>query len=446
MVTWLVFAGLLWSQDPRGSIWPRFEEETAPGVWSWEVALGLHVQGIQRPRVPDTTGFYERFRDYDDFVKHTQRPSYLSVEVSRRFENGWSVVSRTDVYPNWLQTEKEIRYPGRIKDLDSHTNTRGILQKTGKNYAFKIGRDFLVWDPRWTGTLLTDQIPSFDQIRADLWGSRWYYHAFVGDVNRRDVFRSDNEYKFLTGHRLDVKPVANLLVWVAELQVITRPLSLADLNPIFLVYHNLERIHRTHNAITSLGFRWQVRDNLEVSAQLDMDEVESASFEVYTENQNAFAYQVAILHRKFQLSYVKTWPWIYNHEAKTETHNTTFVFPESQDRKGAVYFDRFIGHPMGSGAAVLQGIVTVFPGLEIQYRHLERTPSHILETISVLETPEPVETRNRLAFVYRREISQRFTARVAASWEHSANYRHSNTNANLKEWLVGVAYRFSGPH
>ncbi|MFQ6616614.1 MAG: hypothetical protein ACE5HZ_07615 [Fidelibacterota bacterium] len=439
----LIFTGLLRGQDLFPNVWPEFEPEPASGRWTWWINLGMHVQGIDRPVPPDSGEFYDRFRDYDDFVKHTRRPSYFALEISRSFPNGWSILHRTEVYPNWMQTEKDIRYPVAARDLDSHTNARGFLQKTGRNYGIKIGRDFLVWDPIWTGTLLPDQIPSFDQVRLDLWGQRWYYHAFVGDINRRDVFNNVDQYKYLAAHRLDFMPFTNLLVWVAEIQIVTRSLSLADLNPFFLVYHNLERIHRTHNAITSLGLRWKVRQNLEVSVEFDIDELESAAFEYYTANQNAFAYQVGVLHQRFQVSYVQTWPWVYNHEAKTEAHSTTFVFSESQDRKGPVYFDRFVGYPMGSGARILQAGMEAIPGLGIHYRHLERNPSHILEPISTLESPEPVETRNRVAVTYEKELATRFAARMVLSWEHSLNYRHSSEDATLTEWLVGIAYRFS---
>lgn len=439
----VILTALVHGQDLHSHIWPYFELERPSGKWSWSVDLGLHVQGIARPDTSDDPKFYDRFRDYDDYVKHTKRPGYFAVEISRSFEKGWTILHRTEVFPNWLQSEKDIRYPQKPKDLDSHTNARGFLEKTGRNYAFKVGRDYLVWDPFWTGTLLPDQIPSFDQLRVDLWGESWYYHAFVGDMNRRDVMGNLDRYKYLSGHRLDVRLRGNLIVWIAELQLVTKALSLADLNPLFLVYHNLERIHMTHNAITSAGLRWKARKELEVSIQLDIDELEWGAFERYTANQNAFAYQVGLFHRRFGVSYARTWPWIYNHEAKRETYPSTFVFSESQDTVGAVYFDRFIGHPMGSGSGILMAKAYLIHNLEIEFRHLERTPNHILEPISALESPEPVETRNRLAISYKKEFSQRFTAVAVVSWERARNYHHTGTRADLKEWLVGIAYRFS---
>ena len=293
------------------SVFPRADKPVVVDDLFWRFEISPHAQWVQRPERPESTEeFYQKFRDFDDFTKHTQRPAYARLTFQKTINGNWEIVSQIAASPSWLQSDRCVRIPLSLKDLDYSVNDIAFIRKFGENYSIKFGRDYLVWDPNRTGTVLPNTLPSFDHFRLDYWTKNWYYHAFWGDIDARDNFSAENGFsKSMIGHRLELFFGKIFTFYIAEIVIVARNLSLAEMNPLFQNFHNLELNWRLHNIITSLDFAAEIAKDSKLFFHIDLDELESKTVEYNLEensNPNTWAVQAGFISPISQMVVTQT--------------------------------------------------------------------------------------------------------------------------------------------
>ena len=419
------------------SIFPPVETKNTTD-FLWKIETNIYIQSAVG-KIEDSAIFYTRFRDYDDFISHSQRPAYFSFDLQKRMANGWKIVVSQKANPNWQQTNDSYRFPKSFKDLDTHSNDKGFLQKTSDNFNIKFGRDNLVWDVTRTGLLLSNNLPTFDHFRFDTWGKTWKYHFFFGDISTRNIL--SQQPKNLLGNRLQYHPTEQDVLIISSLMVVAKNLSFSERNPFLWIGHNLERGHYTHNMMLSLEYRKKTIKEGWLFCNFVLDEISNSSFENYTSAPTAFGFQAGFTSNALHIVTTKTSKWLYNHTGKTTDNETVFVVTESQDigKDGDIYFDRFIGFPMGCG------VFTIDLGFEISnfvidYRFVQRSPNLILETMNNEYQDQSQETRNRLGLQTSKRLSSKTSFFLSASVEQIDNYHHKGIDQMLFNVLIGFRF------
>lgn len=429
----------------QNSIFPRADKAAVMNDFFWRLEISPHAQRVQRPDKNGESEFYQKFRDFDDFTKHANRPSYISFALGKKFNSGWEIQSQIAGSPNWLQTDQSVRFPQSLKDLDYSVNDIAFVRKSSENYSVKFGRDFLVWDPERTGTILPNTLSSFDHFRLDYWTKTWYYHAFWGDIDARDNYAAENGFsKSLIGHRLELFFLEKFTFYVAEIVIVARNLSFAEMNPLFQNYHNLELNWRLHNIITSFEFSAEIAKDSKIFLHIDLDEMESKSVEYNLEensNPNTWAAQAGFISPQFQAVVTKTSAWMYNHHGKKLDSDNTFVLVESFWAGEMEKFYRFIGYPLGGGVLVAESNLNIW-NFTLGYRWMQRTPNHILDDVDFIQKTEPTETRNRFSLCFEKQIQSKTNIYFSASAERVNNFHHNATDTNLFEILAGLRFCF----
>lgn len=404
-------------------------------------SVNPQIQYINHTR-SDADSFYTNFRDIDDYLHDSKRRPLAEVYLEKQYQNGWSISAELGVRLSWLKMEETLRTPERVKDINYHFNRRGYIQKEGGNYRVKFGRDYLIWDADRTGTILSDNMPPLDHLRFDIWGDRWLYHSFIIDADTREVIPNAGGYeKNIVGHRVEFT-IGNYWKLIAgEMVSISRRLTLAELNPFLLLYHNREPAASTHNVITMVGVQKQLLNGATIFAQLDIDEMDTDKIDLEwrkdVNNTRPFVhgFQTGFASKKFSAVYTQTSPHLYQHYSD---NNADFVLVYSRPMDGNKYFNRFMGYPLGGGVKSVELIVGKKHSRSVQYRWVEQTPNAFFVDNSI----GGINARHRLVLEWEKPLKHNLLFFTNAVLEHHSNYRFNGNDRIVTEALIGVVWEW----
>lgn len=402
------------------------------------VVFNPHVQYVNH-ELSSADTFYTNFRDIDDFLHDAQRPSLIEVLFENKTESGWTFTADIGVRLSWLKMEENLRALQRIKDINYHFNQRGFIQKDGKNYRVKFGRDHLIWDPVRTGTIFSNNMPPVDHLRLNFWGDNWTYESVIIDADTREVLSTGTgSEKNIIGHRLEFDLKNSWKIIFGEVVSISRRLTFNELNPFLPLYHNQEFSSSTHNVMTTIGVQKQLPHSM-VFVQLDIDEIDTDLLDVEWRSDVSntrplvHALQIGMIRERFQAVYTQTSPHLYQ---QYSDNNADFVLVYSRPMDGKKYFNRFMGYPLGGGVKSIEVILGKANSRSIQYRWVEQEPNAFFSNDSV----RGLNTRHRFAVEWERRLKDNLSLYTNAVIEHHSNYRFTGKAQIITEILLGISW------
>jgi hypothetical protein len=176
---------------------------------------------------------------------------------------GMRVTSWLEVYDTFYldnRLDEDPTYLGKQQNGMASYSEQAYAQARYKNFTFKFGRDFLRWGPGRDATLMiSDYSRPMDQVYASYKSRYFSFSSFTASL---DAYRiSDTGYqmadagyqiadtgggiranRYLSGHRLEVRPWKYLYIGISEAILFGGPdfgYNLAYTNP-FIFYHGVQ--------------------------------------------------------------------------------------------------------------------------------------------------------------------------------------------------------------
>ena len=153
----------------------------------------------------------------------------------------WLEVYDTFVLDNRLDEDRS--YLGKTQSGYAAYSEQAYGLASFKNFRFKLGRDFIRWGPGRDATLLiSDYGRPMDQLMASYHSKYFSFTWFTASLDAKLGDKGIRAGRYLTAHRLEVRPWKYLYIAVSEAILYGGPAygyNIAYLNP-FIFYHGVQ--------------------------------------------------------------------------------------------------------------------------------------------------------------------------------------------------------------
>ncbi len=143
-----------------------------------------------------------------------------------------------------------------------------------QRWMLLLGRDHLWWGPGSDHLLLNAGVRGLDQIRVRArwrWGS---FTALIGQVSDFEDSTGARISRFLSGHRLEIRPGENLRIGISETLLFTGGVRLGSMNPLLPFYGELVNERSEGNGLIALDFVAYPAAGAEVYGEILLDDIQ----------------------------------------------------------------------------------------------------------------------------------------------------------------------------
>jgi hypothetical protein len=168
------------------------------------------------------------------------------------------------------------QYTGKIWSDFAGLTQQAYFTAAGQDqrWTLVLGRDHLWWGPGDDHLLLNVNPRGLDQVRFNArwrWGS---FTALIGQINDFEDSTGTRINRFLSGHRLEVRPWEYLRIGLAETLLFTGGVRFGSMNPFLPFYGELVNENSEGNGLISLDFIAYPSAGTEIYGEILLDDIQ----------------------------------------------------------------------------------------------------------------------------------------------------------------------------